>query len=251
MIDRISHISMYAQIAAILESAIHSGELQPDQKIPTEAELMEKYNVSRMTARQAIQILHEKGLVVRKQGKGTFVIGPMLRQELGGMEAFYDSFLQKDLKPKLLEMKVTDTPDDVIEILGDRFVQSLYLKRIYYRNDEIYGFSLMYLPVELASSVTWQLAETNAGYSLLTKHAGYSLKNANLTIRALPANKEQAEIFNIRRKEPLLQLSRTSYTTDEQPIEHIKLYLRSDRCEFNITVPGNFLLVDGIRNTTQ
>ncbi|SEC01141.1 GntR family transcriptional regulator [Paenibacillus sp. GP183] len=250
MIDRTSHVSMYAQIAAILESAIHSGELQPNQKVPTEAELMETYNVSRMTARQAIEILHEKGLVVRKQGKGTFVTGPMLRQELGGMEAFYDSFLKKELEPKLLEMKVTDTPDDVMEILGDHFAQTLFLKRVYYRNDEIYGFSLMYLPVELASSVTWQLAEKNAGYSLLTKHAGYSLKNANLTIRALPANKEQAEILNIRPKQPLLQLSRTSYTSEEQPIEHIKLHLRSDRCEFNIDVPGNYLLVDGIRNTT-
>ena len=74
MIDRTSHISMYAQIAAILESAIQLGELQPDQKIPTEAELMETYNVSRMTSRQAIEILHEKGLVVRKQGKGIFVL---------------------------------------------------------------------------------------------------------------------------------------------------------------------------------
>jgi GntR family transcriptional regulator len=246
MIDRTSHISMYAQIAAILESAIHSGELQPNQKVPTEAELMETYNVSRMTARQAIEIVHEKGLVVRKQGKGTFVTGPMLQQNLGGMEAFYDSFLQKDLNPKLLEMKVIDTPEDVVEILGDRFAQSLFLKRMYSRNDEIFSFSLIYLPVELASSVTWQLAETNAGYSLLTKHAGYSLKNANLTIRALSANKEQAETLNIRPKEPLLQLSRTSYTRDDQPIEHIKLYLRSDKCELNLGVPGNSFLVDRI-----
>jgi GntR family transcriptional regulator len=247
MIDRTSHISMYAQIAAILESAIQLGELQPDQKIPTEAELMETYNVSRMTSRQAIEILHEKGLVVRKQGKGTFVIGPMLKQELGGMEAFYDSFLQKDLEPKLLEMKVTDTPEDVISLLGEQFTQSLFLKRMYYREEEIYGFSLMYLPVELASTVTWQLAEQNAGYTLLTKHGGYTLKNANLTIRALSANKEQAELLKIPAKEPLIQLSRTSFTVEQQPIEHIKLYLRSDLCELNMNVPGNSFLVDGIR----
>lgn len=247
MIDRASHISMYAQIAAILESAIQLGELQPDQKIPTEAELMETYNVSRMTSRQAIEILHEKGLVVRKQGKGTFVIGPMLKQELGGMEAFYDSFLQKDLVPKLLEMKVTDTPDDVVSILGEQFTQSLFLKRIYYRDEEIFGFSLMYLPVSLASTVTWQLAEQNAGYTLLTKHGGYSLKNASLTIRSLSANKEQAELLKIPAKDPLLQLSRTSFTAEEQPIEHIKLYLRSDLCELNMNVPGNSFLVDGIR----
>ncbi|CAH1221187.1 HTH-type transcriptional repressor NagR [Paenibacillus allorhizoplanae] len=247
MIDRTSHISMYAQIAAILESAIQLGELQPDQKIPTEAELMETYNVSRMTSRQAIEILHEKGLVVRKQGKGTFVTGPMLKQELGGMEAFYDSFLQKDLEPKLIEMKLTDTPDDVISQLGEQFTQSLFLKRIYYRDEEIYGFSLMYLPGELASTVTWQLAEQNAGYTLLTKHGGYTLKNANLTIRALSANKEQSELLKIDPKEPLIQLSRTSFTAEEKPIEHIKLYLRSDLCELNMNVPGNSFLVDGIR----
>lgn len=247
MIDRDSHISMYAQIAAKLEAAIHSGELGPDQKIPTEAELMNTYNVSRMTSRQAIEILHEKGLVVRKQGKGTFVIGSVVRQELGGMEAFYDSFQQKDLQPKLLEMKICDTPEDVRGILGDRFAQSFFLKRVYYRHEEIFGFSLMYFPVELSNNVTWQLAEQNAGYSLLTKHGGFTLKNANLTIRALSANKEQAEQLNIRSKEPLLLLSRTSYNTEDQAIEHMKLHLRSDLCELNMSVPGNSFLVDGIK----
>jgi GntR family transcriptional regulator len=250
-IDRESHISMYSQIASLLESAIKAGELAPDQKIPTEAELMETYSVSRMTARLAIQSLHEKGLVVRKQGKGTFVIGSLIRQELGGMEGFYDSFLAKDLEAKLIEMKVMDTPQEVSEILGEAFNKSLFLKRIYLRKDEVYGFSHVYLPVELAKTVTWEVAENHSGYSLLTKHTGYELKNANLAIRAFPSTQEQADVLEVQAGDPILRLSRTTFTPDDKPIEHLKLFLRSDTCEFNITVPGHFSIVNGIRDATN
>jgi GntR family transcriptional regulator len=249
-IDRESHISMYSQIASLLESAISSGELQPDQKIPTEAELMEIYNVSRMTARLAIQSLHEKGLVVRKQGKGTFVIGSLLSQELGGMDAFYDSFIAKDLEAKLIEMKVMDTPEDIYGILGDQFEKTLYFKRIYLRKDEIYGFSHVYLPVELSKTITWEIAEKNSGYGLLIKYIGLELKLANLSLRAFPSTKEQADLLEIQPSDPILRLSRTTYTPDDKPIEHLRLFLRSDTCEFNITVPGNFSIVNGIRETT-
>ena len=248
-IDRESPISMYSQIAALLEKAIQSGELKPDQKIPTEAEIMETYQVSRMTARLAINALYEKGLVVRKQGKGTFVADPILHQELGRMEGFYDSFLAKDLKPKLKEMKVMDTPEDIREILGEPFSKTLYLKRSYYKDDQIYGYCHFYMPVDLSKTVTWEMAETNSGYSLLTKHAGYVLKYANLSIRAVAATREHMEDLQISQGDPVLCLSRTSYTQDDKPIEHLKLYLRSDTCEFNIKVPGFFSIMNGIRDT--
>lgn len=248
MIDRESHISMYAQIASQLESKIQSGELQPDDKIPTEAEITETYQVSRVTARLAINLLLEKGLVVRKQGKGTFVTNSLLRQELGGMEGFYDSFIAKDMEAKLLTMQVIDTPPEVMDILGDTFNRTLHLNRIYMRDQNIYGYSHVYMPVELAKTVTWDIAAANSGYSLLTKHSGYMLKNARMTIRAFTCTEEQAETLKIEPGEPLLRLSRTSFNHEDKPVEHLKLYLRSDISEFSMTIPGNFHLVDGIRD---
>lgn len=249
MIDRESPISMYAQIAAQLEAKIQSGELQPDDKIPTEAEITESFQVSRVTARLAINVLLEKGLVVRKQGKGTFVTNPVLRQELGGMEGFYDSFIAKDMEARLLTMKVIDTPPEVMDILGESFQRTLYLNRIYTRNQNIYGYSHVYMPAELSRSVTWDIAESHSGYSLLTKFNQDVLKHAKMTIRAITCTEEQADILKIEPGEPLLRLSRISYNHEDKPVEHLRLYLRSDISEFSMTIPGNFRMVDGIRDT--
>jgi GntR family transcriptional regulator len=237
---------MYTQIANHLEDAILSGELKPNQKLPTEAELMKTYDVSRMTARMAVQNLHEKGLVVRKQGKGTFVIDSLLHHDLGTMEAFYDSFKAQDIEAELVEMKVIETPIEVSAHLGDEFKRSLYFKRLYKRKNVVLGFANVYLPEDLSQTVTWHLAEKHSGYSLLSKYSGYELITADLSIRAFPSTEEEAGIINLTPPEPILRLSRTTYTTGNKPIEFLSLVLRSDTCEFKFSVPGNFSIEKGI-----
>ena len=66
-------IPLYVQLEQILKSQIMTGELLPEKRIPTEKELAEIYQVSSITARQAIMRLVQAGLLMRKQGKGTFV----------------------------------------------------------------------------------------------------------------------------------------------------------------------------------
>lgn len=64
---------MYKQIIDILSRKMDEGELKPGDRIPSEAELMQTYHVSRITVRSAINELEEDGMVVRSRGKGTFV----------------------------------------------------------------------------------------------------------------------------------------------------------------------------------
>ena len=68
-----SMIPMYKQIVNLLNEKIEKGELKPGDKLPSEAELMEAYSVSRITIRSAISELEEDGLVIRSRGKGTFI----------------------------------------------------------------------------------------------------------------------------------------------------------------------------------
>jgi GntR family transcriptional regulator len=238
---------MYTQIANLLEDKIKSGELKPDNKIPTEVELMEMYQVSRVTARLAINSLHEKGLVVRKQGKGTFVADSLLNQDLGNLAGFYDSMIAKDFEAKLIEMRVIDTPAELSQQMGESFNRTLFFKRIYLRQDDIYAFSHVYLPVEMAKTITWEIAEQNSGYTMLTQISSYELSLAQLAIRAFPANKEQAETLKIEHGEPILCLSRTSLGSDNKPVEHTKIYLRSDTSEFTISIPTGISMMNGIR----
>lgn len=247
-IERDSHISMYKQIANVLENAIYSGELKPNQKLPTEAELMDQFNVSRVTARTALQSLFEKGLIVRKQGKGTFVNDAPIHHKLD-FEGFYDSFTSKNMNAMLMDMKLVDTPEDVRDILGDDFYRSFWIRRHYMRDDDMIGFGNGYYPKELAQYVTWSQAEENSMYHLLTKYLPFELKQSNLSIRAFPSTEEQAKLLGIDPHDPVLLLSRTMITSNNKPISHLRFVLRADTNEFNITLPNPFSLFKGIQQT--
>ncbi|SFD35477.1 GntR family transcriptional regulator [Bacillus sp. OV194] len=250
-IDRNSPISMYVQISNQLEEKILSGVLKPSEKLPIETEIMEQYGVSRITARLAFQNLEEKGLIVRKRGKGTFVIDSLIRHDLGSMNAIYDSFKAQDIEAKLEEMKVIETPTEVYEKMGKGFEKSLYFRRNYVRNNVVLGYANVYFPVHLSQVITWHQAEEQSGYSLLTQLAGYNLKYADFSFRTLSCNKEQAELLNISESHPVLRLTRISYNTTDVPIEFLSLILRSDTCEFNFRAPGDLSIVDGIQVVSE
>lgn len=72
-VDPLSSVPVYQQVAAILRARIASGELAPDRPVPSEAQLVQEYGIARGTARRAIEVLRDEGLVVTVQGRGTYV----------------------------------------------------------------------------------------------------------------------------------------------------------------------------------
>lgn len=72
-IDPLSSVPVYRQVAAILRVRIESGELQPDRPVPSEAHLVQEFGIARGTARRAIEILRDEGLVITVHGRGTYV----------------------------------------------------------------------------------------------------------------------------------------------------------------------------------
>ena len=72
-VDPLSSVPVYQQVAAILRAQIASGELPPDRPVPSEALLVQEYGIARGTARRAIEVLRDEGLVITVQGRGTYV----------------------------------------------------------------------------------------------------------------------------------------------------------------------------------
>jgi DNA-binding GntR family transcriptional regulator len=71
--DPLAPIPRYRQLAAILRARIESGELQPERPIPSEAQIEQEFGVARATARHAVAVLRDEGLVVTVPGMGTYV----------------------------------------------------------------------------------------------------------------------------------------------------------------------------------
>jgi GntR family transcriptional regulator len=89
----------YVQIEEELAERIRTGMLRPGDRIPPERELAEQMQVSRMTVRQALGRLADRGLLVRERGRGTFVSEPKLIQSLSRLNGFYDQMISQGILP--------------------------------------------------------------------------------------------------------------------------------------------------------
>ena len=72
-VDPLSATPVYVQVAEILRSRIESGDLQPDRPLPSETQLQQELGIARGTARKAIMVLREQGLVITVRGRGSYV----------------------------------------------------------------------------------------------------------------------------------------------------------------------------------
>ena len=118
-INRQSKLPLYHQLYEILRDDILSGEWQPGDMIPPESELVKRYQVSRTTVRQVLDMLVNEGLIYRQQGRGTFVAHPTVEQALVRIISFTDDMRQRGFKPgtTVLSSGLIPAPQDIAEKL--------------------------------------------------------------------------------------------------------------------------------------
>src|SRR5512141_52 len=103
-------VPLYNQIAASLLDQIETGKLAPGSRLPPERELSEMLGVNRMTLRQALQLLESQGLLIRRQGDGTYVADPKIERHAGRLYSFTRGMQQRGLKPGARVIRFEERP---------------------------------------------------------------------------------------------------------------------------------------------
>ncbi len=229
-------VPRYHQLKEIIREGIQSGDLKPGDVIPSERELSERYNVSRMTARQSIVELTHEGLLYRRQGKGTFVAWPKIAQQLTALTGFTEEIRARGQRPgtKLLEMGMVRVDGHAalrLQVPAGQRVVRLYRARL--ADDE---------PLALEQSLISffgceQLLEVDlvatSLYGLLETRFGLPPVEAEQEIEAGLATEAEAELLEIAVGSPILLLRRTTYTERHQPIEYAESVYRGDKYAFH------------------
>ncbi|HEX7056681.1 MAG TPA: GntR family transcriptional regulator [Bacilli bacterium] len=227
---------LYYQIKQIFDEKIKSGEWQTGQIIPSEIELIQKYNVSRTTIREGINALVKEGKLQKKQGKGTIVCSVRMEERLGKLTGFAEEMLAKGVKPgaRLLEVRRM-IPDkwiaEKLSLAEDDNV--LYIKRIRLGNEEPIAIEHSYWPIEIGQLFMGKDLEKIAFYAELEQN-GVFLKEADEIIAARNASREDAKLLLIKMNDPLLRMERITYSTNAQPIEFTCTDYRSDRYFYRV-----------------
>ncbi|ALI09662.1 MULTISPECIES: GntR family transcriptional regulator [Pseudomonas] len=229
---RDSTTSLYEQIAHQLLEEIQRGDYEPSGKLPSEAQLGERFGVSRVTVRLAVGKLSDDGVVERKQGKGTFVAAKQVRHGLDALRSFHEALLLQGLQPSMQVLSHALQP--VPETLRGLFEQAhdcLLLERLHFVDDEPIALGRSHLPAELAS-VAWAEVEHQPIYSILESITGLAVSRADLAIRAQEADKSLGSALHVKRGAALLVMERTSYFADGRCCDRTTFFIRPERYAF-------------------
>lgn len=237
------------QIADRLRTEIDAGTFVTDSKLPAESELTRRFEVSRVTVRQAIAQLLADGYVVSKQGKGTFVSRNRFVHDLKPMRGFYDALVAQGVEPKtkLLEFGPVAIPESVRQAFGEGEGDCFQLKRLYFVDDEPIALVVSCLPPQ-ASGLTWEQVNRNPIYVLLENLLSIPVTKAEIHIRARSAGTSIGQTLGLPPRAPLLVMDRESFGSNGTLCERTSFFIRPENYEFTLSVQGPLPVGSSIKN---
>lgn len=225
MIDRNSPVPLYYQLYTILLTDIKSSAFKPGDMLPTEVSLMEKYDLSRSTVRQAILDLARNGYVVREKSRGTFVkdfstsLSYKDKVKGFGQISYLDG--RKELTNKVLEQKVISVPAYICEHLKIKpGTKVFYLKRVRSIDGKPVVYAEDWVRYEKCKGIEHTDFITNSLLDVLENQFGIISHHAVRTFECCNAeSQEQVIELNLKKNQPLLHLTSLIQDKQSNPIE--------------------------------
>jgi DNA-binding GntR family transcriptional regulator len=228
-VDRSSAVPLYFQVAEQLERAIAVGELGPGDRITNEVTLAGQLGLSRPTMRQAIQVLVDKGLLVRKRGVGTQVVQGQIRRP-AELTSLHDDPERAGPDPhtRVLHCEQVRADDDVAAELQLQPGTAVWdLLRVRMVGDD--PFAILHNRVPVAAIDLSRVDLSSTGLYDALRAVGIQLRVAHQRIGARRADVREARLLGERRGAPLLTMSRTAYDDAGRAIELGDHVYRADR----------------------
>ncbi len=225
---------MYYQIQEDLKQRMDSGEFVPGTMIPSERELSEHYDVSRMTVRQAMTNMVNDGYLYREKGKGTFVAEQKIEQPLQGMTSFTEDMKQRGMEAssRLISFETIPATVEIAKKLNlDESEDVFRVQRIRSADQKPMAVETTFLPVTLLPELTEEIVQGSL-YQYVEDKLGLSIEKATQMIEATVADDHQANLLEVPKNSAVLMIERNSILTDGTPFEVVKSAYRADRYKF-------------------
>jgi GntR family transcriptional regulator len=214
---------LYQQIKALILESLQAGEWKPGEAIPSENDLAVRFKVSQGTVRKAIDELASENLLVRRQGKGTFVATHHAdRVHFRFLRLVPDSGEPHYPQSKILDCKRLRAPAEIGRLLdlktSDPVIQ---IERIMFFSKEATVYEEIWLPGTLFKGLTTERLVEWRGpmYALFETEFSTHMVRATERLRAVGADEVSAKHLGVEIKTPLLAVERVSFTYGERPVE--------------------------------
>lgn len=230
----VSKLPVYLRIHDQIKSEIEDGKWRVGDRLPSERELSEKFNVSRMTLRQAIQTLADEGILERKIGSGTYVARKKVQETMIGTTSFSDIVKSQGSVPssKTISYFVTKPSSSEMEKLQLTEKEDiLKMERIRYADKIPICFEVASIPYKLISGYDKEEITTSL-YKTLAEKGHFKIGKSSQHISAVVSSEKIAHFLDIKRGEAILRMTQISYFEEGTPFEYVRSQYVGERFEF-------------------
>lgn len=232
MIDKNSPIPIYYQLKEDIKQNIAKGIWKAGQCIDSERELSERYEVSRMTIRQALGELVHEGILIREKGKGTFVCDPKVKQR--DMMSFSETISKSrlSLETRVIDFKRIYTPQDMQDLLP--FDELYLINRLRIVDGIRVANEIVYIPCDYCGYMDKEVLRGSL-YKLI-ENFGYSIEHSESAISAIIMDDYYRELFQTKEQVPLLKIHSKNITNDGRLLFIEESVYRSDKYILEVNI---------------
>lgn len=233
-LDTASIIPLYKQLKELILGEIKDGKLKVNQKIPTELELSERFQISRMTVRKALAELVDEGVLAKKQGKGTFVQEEKIVEDLSSPNSFTNLCKRNGKEPggrtlKSVLQTARSRDQKLLHLKEDE--QVIRIERVRTADNVPVMLENLYFPGHLKDILVENLNDTSL-YQILREKYGLHSGNSVMEISVCEATTEEASVLEIRTGKPCLLMEEVVYDQYGDALHWTKSVLRGDKFKY-------------------
>jgi len=236
-----NNVPLYFQLEQIIKSKILMGEFVPGEQIPTEKDLCETYQVSTITARQAILNLVNEGLIIRRRGKGSFVkegskdirnIKTLLLK--GDINDMIPEGLET-LKVRVLDIMKIASPKKVPTLLEIGESQEvIQVRRTRSENGIPVSYIKNYISLEIGRKIKREDLCAYPMLGILRNRLRISLTGGIQYVEAIVADYDIASALSISISSHILYLETIIFARQKEPVEFVQTFYRPDQFRYSV-----------------
>lgn len=234
-------VPLYYQVQHMIAQRITRGDYPAGSQLPPELELSRELGVSRVTVREALRVLADQNILIKIQGRGTFVadnpgIVQPARSFTGYLEDLYDQLERVAVKHIEIErVPITEEFREKLS-LSESETKVVRIKRIRHVDGEPYAFTINVLSLDIGAHLTRDELRAGPLVRILEEDLKIQITGAHETVRAAAADTEVSEALDVPFLSPVMHVQRVLFTLEDQPLQLVDSYYRADKYHYSVNL---------------
>jgi len=247
ILDRRSHTPLHVQLSNLLAREIRSGRILIGQLLPSEAELSERYGISRITVRQSMARLVQDKLVRRERGRGTFAIGGKVESRVDQVQRSFEEEMHAlgvPFRVRLLRYGQLTPPPGVAATLQVPLGEKVYrLERLRLLRNRPFGIEIRYLSQTIGEKIPREHLRSGSVYAMIQAVLKRPVSRIQFVVSSIPASRAEARLLETKAGAPLLVREHTYFALEDRPVLAGTVLFRGDLYRFRFEIgAGGFHL---------